>query len=201
MRGRESGMPPRQQWETFFEPDEILQGLSDPGHRKRCLEFGCGYGTFTIALARFADVKQVVSLDIDDEMIAMTERRLADAELRNVRLERRDFLSQGCGLPDGWSDWAMIFNLLHIEQSSQLLQEAFRVLRPGGTLAIIHWRDDIETPRGPSMSIRPSRDDCRSWAESLGFECTRNATFKNNPWHWGLKMRRRIEFVPLAKQL
>jgi len=40
----------------------------------------------------------------------------------------------------------MIYNLLHIEQPEKLLKEAGRILKPGGTVSVIHWRSDIETP-------------------------------------------------------
>lgn len=189
MRGRESGMPDIELWEKFFDPVEVVLALSDPGQRNRCVEFGSGYGTFTIASAAMDDVKAIVSLDIDATMIATTRRRLAGEHEHKVTLELRDFVTHGSGLPDDWADWAMVFNLLHIESPVDLLAEAHRVLRPGGTLALIHWRDDIVTPRGPSLSIRPSRQQCQRWAEEAGFELIQTPSFDRNPWHWGLKLR------------
>ncbi|MEZ6080548.1 MAG: hypothetical protein R3C56_34215 [Pirellulaceae bacterium] len=42
----------------------------------------------------------------------------------------------------------MIFNLLHIEAALDLLAERIVSFGPV-VLAIIHWRRDIQTPRGP----------------------------------------------------
>lgn len=195
MRGRESGMPEIETWETFFDADEIVQCLSEPGVRSRCVEFGCGYGTFTLAASSMVDVERIASFDIDDDMIRTTRSRLSDVDRSKVVLASRDFVAEGTGLPDNWSDWAMIFNLLHIESPLGLLGEACRVIRPGGTLAIIHWRSDIETPRGPSQAIRPSIAQCRSWAEETGFEFHSAPAFERNPWHWGLRMTRTIAGV------
>lgn len=35
-----------------------------------------------------------------------------------------------------------------------MLKEASRVVRSGGTIAMIHWQSNIATPRGPSADIR-----------------------------------------------
>jgi hypothetical protein len=43
-------MPPRDVWEGFFEPDSILEVLGCGGLPGDAVEFGCGYGTFTIAV-------------------------------------------------------------------------------------------------------------------------------------------------------
>jgi ubiquinone/menaquinone biosynthesis C-methylase UbiE len=190
VRGRESGMPILEQWESYFDADEVVRKLSQHGQRDKCVEFGCGYGTFTLSVAGLDDVQQIASFDIDDEMLKTTAQRLGERAIAKVTLGERDFLADGCGLPDSWADWGMIFNLLHIEASLDLLAEAHRVIRPGGTLAIMHWRRDIQTPRGPSMAIRPSRDQCQSWAEQAGFQFESAPTFERNPWHWGLKMSR-----------
>ncbi|WP_417732977.1 class I SAM-dependent methyltransferase [Rosistilla oblonga] len=183
-------MPDVVQWESYFDSDEIVHKLSDPGRRRRCVEFGCGFGTFTRAAASLVDVKQIASFDIDDDMIRTTQMRLSDETSAEVFLTRRDFLADGCGLPDGWADWAMIFNLLHIESPSVLLAEAHRVIRRGGTLALIHWRDDVATPRGPSMNIRPSLTQCQAWAEQVGFQFASTPVLEGSPWHWGLRMTR-----------
>lgn len=52
MKGRESGMPDESYWETFFNPACILDRLGCPGLCGEVVEFGCGYGTFTIPAVR-----------------------------------------------------------------------------------------------------------------------------------------------------
>ena len=50
-KGRDSGMPSLEQWESYFDPAGILDSLHLSGE---VVEFGCGYGTFTVAQARVA---------------------------------------------------------------------------------------------------------------------------------------------------
>ena len=49
----------------------------------------------------------------------------------------------------------LIYNLLHIENPEKLLNEAYRILQPGGKLSIIRWKLE-ETPRGPYRKGRES---------------------------------------------
>ena len=123
-------------------------------------------------------------------MVAATQRKADEAGLPNVVATVRDFAMEGCGLPNGSTGYAMLFNILHIDNPIALLREASRVLAPGGTAAIIHWRTDIETPRGPSMPIRPSAEQCREWSEQAGLEFVRYESLCCCSWHWGLVMRR-----------
>jgi ubiquinone/menaquinone biosynthesis C-methylase UbiE len=153
------------------------------------VEFGCGYGTFSLPAAR-AVAGRVVALDIDPEMVAVTARKARDAGLTNLTAEVRDFTVDGSGLADGWAGYAMLFNILHIEDPVGLLSEAYRVLIPGGTVGIVHWRGDINTPRGPTPTIRPTAGQCRAWGETAGLEFVRNESLCCCSWHWGLVMRR-----------
>lgn len=153
------------------------------------LEFGCGYGTFTLPAARRVQGR-VYALDIEPEMTCATAAKAREAGLANIETGVRDFLAHGSGRPDRSIDYAMLFNILHIEQPAALLNEAYRVLKPGGKLGVIHWRRNRPTPRGPSLEIRPTLEQCRDWAKAAGFEFVRSEELCCCSWHWGLVMRR-----------
>jgi ubiquinone/menaquinone biosynthesis C-methylase UbiE len=156
------------------------------------IEFGCGYGTFTIPAAQHVG-GQVFALDIEPGMVEITARKAKEAGLTNVVAMARDFAESGCGRPDASVDYAMLFNILHIEDPIGLLKEAGRVLAPGGKTGIIHWRSDLETPRGPSLTIRPKPDQCREWGEQAGLEFVRFETLCCCAWHWGLVMQKPLQ--------
>ncbi len=189
MKGRESGMPDISQWEAFFNTSCILDRLDlleSPGD---VVEFGCGYGIFTLPAAQRIR-GTVFALEIETELVLETSRKVAESGLENVLVERRDFVASGCGRPDESIGYAMLFNILHIEDPVGLLREACRALKPGGKVGIIHWRNDIPTPRGPSFEIRPGPVDCRRWGEEAGLQFVRDEELCCCSWHWGMVMQR-----------
>lgn len=187
MKGRESGMPDEAYWTSFFEPEAALDRLMPcDGKAGGVVEFGCGYGTFTLPLARRVS-GVITALDIEPEMVQAVASKAETAGLDNIHVALRDFVADGTGLDSDSQSHAMIFNLLHLEQPVALLREALRVLKNGGSLSVMHWRSDIPTPRGPSLSIRPSPEQCRAWMVEAGFFCVEFVDLGGCcPYHFGL---------------
>lgn len=191
MKGRESGMPDEAYWASFFDPEGILDRLLvNKGDSYNLVEFGCGYGTFTLPAASRTR-GQVTALDIEPVMVSLVEQRAREMGISNIRAELRDFVEHGTGVEDGSQGHAMVFNLLHIEQPCALLREAYRTLQPGGIASIIHWRSDIETPRGPPLVIRPRPEQCAIWLAEAGFDSVMHVDLGlAAPYHFGLLAQR-----------
>ena len=181
-------MPDEKTWEGFFDGRKILTRLDLTDSDEDAVDFGCGYGTFTIAAAQLTS-GTVHALDIEPQMIAATGARAKFLGLANVRTIERDFVAAGSGLPDRSVSYAMLFNILHAEDAVGLLHEAFRVLRPGGRVGVIHWVYDAATPRGPGLSIRPHPRQCQQWIREAGFELA-IPLVALPPYHYGLAGRR-----------
>jgi SAM-dependent methyltransferase len=187
MKGRESGMPPQEVWDSFFSPAEVLGVLGLDETVGDVVEFGCGYGTFTIPAARIVR-GTVYAIDVEPEMVETTKREAQRQGLHNVNVILRDFLEDGTGLRDASVDYAMLFNILHIEHPEKMLSEARRILKDKGKLGITHWNYDPSTPRGPSLSIRPKPEQCIAWASETGFGRPRRCDLK--PYHYGIVMQK-----------
>lgn len=183
MKIRESGMPDRYMWEKFFDPMKVVAMLGINNQIKDVTEFGCGYGTFTIPAARMIK-GNIYGLDIEPGMIELTDQEAKKNGLTNVRAVLRDFMTEGSGLPDESTDYVMLFNILHLEKPMTLVREAYRILKKGGKLGIIHWNYDPSTPRGPSMAIRPKPEDCIQWVKEAGFVDPKRYDLK--PYHYGI---------------
>jgi SAM-dependent methyltransferase len=185
----DSGMPEEKIWGSFFNQTSILSKLQLTSECNDVVEFGCGYGTFTIPAACIIK-GNVFAIDIEQEMLDSTQEAASKLHLTNIKYILRDFVNDGTGLPKNSVDYAMVFNILHYEQPVKLLKEAFRVLRNGGTVGIIHWNYDPETPRGPEMRIRPKPEQCKQWAEEAGFEMAGDGIIDLPPYHYGIALRK-----------
>lgn len=184
MKTRDSGMPAEDWWTTFFDPPAILQAIGLDQLNGPVVDVGCGYGTFTLALARMTR-HPVIALDIEPDMVALTRGKAVQAGFTHVDARLVDVTDGSLGVPPGSVDVVLLFNILHCEAPLDLLKAAHMALRRDGRVGVIHWRSDIPTPRGPDLSIRPKPDQCRSWLVKTGFQIRSEATTLP-PYHFGM---------------
>ena len=180
-------MPQEKKWNEFFDPIKILELLGVNKNIVDLVDFGCGYGTFTIPAACLIKGK-AYAIDIDPEMVKAVARKAKELNLNNVEAILRDFVLEGSGLEDSSVDYVMLFNILHGKKPKTLLKEVYRILKPNGKIAIVHWNYNSTTPRGPPMDIRSKLEQCRSWAESVGFIFKKKIGLK--PHHYAIILKR-----------
>ncbi len=99
----------------------------------RTLEIGCGTGAVTRMLAQWPNVAQAVGVDLSPALIE--KARTFSADIDNLLFESGD----ACRLdePDATFDVVVFHTLLsHCPEPVLALQEAIRVLKPGGWMAI-----------------------------------------------------------------
>jgi len=187
MKVFDSGMPEEAYWNSLFDIPKIIEWLDLDNIKGPIAEIGCGYGTFTIPMAQ-ATTEKIYTFDIEGEMIDIAKKNAHSAGVKNIDFFLRDVIEQGTGLAERSCGLVLLFNILHFAERRILLAEAARILQPGGVAAIIHWRKDIETPRGPAMDSRPDRGIILDSIAGL------DLTFAGEdrilePYHWGAKLR------------
>jgi ubiquinone/menaquinone biosynthesis C-methylase UbiE len=112
----------------------LIERLSQESELEELIEFGCGAGFYTKALA--ANASHVIATDLSDEMLAMARIQLKD--LQNVTIEKAD--CESTAFPDGKFDSIFMANLVHvIENPSIALKESYRILKDGGLLLVIDY--------------------------------------------------------------
>lgn len=185
MKLRDSGMPDEAFWESLFDVPLVLSRLGINEHLGDVVELGCGYGTFSIPIARTIH-GTLYTFDIDPTMVTRTIQR--GEELPNGKLvcEARDLMEQGFGVTG--TDAALLFNILHCQEPVKLLRIAADSVRPGGLVLVIHWRY-TETPRGPDLSIRPQPEQIIRWGNEASLQLAGEVN-DLPPWHYGLRFCR-----------
>jgi ubiquinone/menaquinone biosynthesis C-methylase UbiE len=184
MKIRDSGMPEESYWESFFDPQSILEKLQFNKTAGHAAEFGSGYGTFTIPASKKTG-GILHAFDIDRMMNKRLEQKIIRQKILNIRIHEIDFVKEGTRLKDSSVDYVMLFNILHAEDPVSILKEAYRILTPGGKAGIIHWIYSQATPRGPSLDIRPKPEQCIQWLGDSGFTSA-GGIISLPPYHYGL---------------
>ena len=189
MKLRESGMPEEAFWESLFNIELILDQLGVTNSLHDVAELGSGYGTFTIPVAKRIS-GTIDTIDIDPEMVKRTCERVRKAGLHNVLCYGADILKTGFKCTSESKNACLLFNILHGEEPLNILNEAMRVVRPDGFVFVIHWRSDINTPRGPSIDIRPRPEQIISWAQETKLLRLDSPVIDLPPWHYGIRLKR-----------
>ena len=182
MKLRDSGMPGEEYWETLLDVPLILRELGIGPQIRDVAELGCGYGTFTIPIARLIS-GNVYTFDIDPAMVERTKARGAGLP---IVAEVRDVMERGFGVP---ADAVLLFNILHCQDPVRLLEHAADSLRPGGEVLVIHWRYG-DTPRGPALNIRPKPQQIATWAFATGRLDLKRGPINLPSWHYGFQFTR-----------
>ena len=130
------GQDPR--WRSF-----LVSRVPPEAHR--VLDVASGTAAVAIELARAQPARTVVGVDQSPEMLAVGRAQVADAGLAG-RIELRE--SRAEALPFGEAEFdALTFTYLlrYVDDVPATLAELARVVRPGGTVAML----EFGLPRGP----------------------------------------------------
>lgn len=152
----------------LLPPEAVLQSLNiSPG--EVIADIGCGTGYFAILAAHIiGDDGKVFALDISDEMLAEVRQRAKMAELTNV--ETVTVQEYNFPLPAETVTLCFMAFVLHeSDNPSMMVQEAKRILKPTGQIAILEW-EKKEALMGPPINHRLSREEVIDYLTRAGFE-------------------------------
>lgn len=183
-----TAMPDQDWWQTLWpDPDGVIRALGiDPG--MTVVDLGCGYGYFTIAIARQAGFGHVIGLDLDPAMLE--QAKAACEETTNCAWQLGDAMELSRLIPAP-VDYVLIANTFHgVPDKTALAREITAALKPNGRFAIVNWypRPREETtvlgkPRGPSTELRMSPEQTRAVVEPAGFKL--ETLVELPPYHYG----------------
>ena len=115
-----------------------------PPDARAVLDVASGTAAVAIELARAVPERTVVGIDQSPEMLAAGRERIGQADL-NERIELREARAEDLPFADGEFDAVTFTYLLrYVDDVPATLRELVRVVRPGGTVAML----EFGLPRG-----------------------------------------------------
>lgn len=180
----EGGTEHLQDMDSAFQRYRVRKVLEihEPGPGDRVVDLGCGWGTFGFVLAD--RVGQVVGVDFSEKSIELCNQRLAGDPKPNLRFVCAD--AGDTGLESGSFDVVLsadLFEHLYPDDSVRVVNEAYRLLVPGGRFSV--WtphrghflehlkNNDILLKRDISHVDYKSLPRMRRMLEDAGFEIER----------------------------
>jgi demethylmenaquinone methyltransferase / 2-methoxy-6-polyprenyl-1,4-benzoquinol methylase len=110
-----------------------------PDRATRVLDVACGTGAVAIEHARRVPLREVVGIDQSTEMLAAGRRRVLAAGL-GERIDLREGRAESLPFGDAEFD-ALTFTYLlrYVDDPAATMRELARVVRPGGTAAMLEF--------------------------------------------------------------
>ena len=147
---------------------EALLGLADPDWI--VADLGCGTGDAAERLAPV--VERVIAIDREPAMLEASRRRLEGFD--NIDYVQGDLVA--IPLEDASVDVVLVMLVLHhIVEPVSVLEEAHRVLRPGGRVLVVdmvaHSRQEYRHDMG-HHHLGFDEATARGWGENTGFDRT-----------------------------
>ncbi|HAK60991.1 MAG TPA: arsenite S-adenosylmethyltransferase [Nitrospiraceae bacterium] len=128
------------------------------------VDFGCGAGIDVILAAHKVGEKgKVIGLDFAPQMIERAKQAVAEAGLKDRDIELRVADMENSELPNNFADVVTSNCVINLcPDKEKIYEEAFRILRPGGRLAI----SDIVSTENIDSQLKERFQS--TWAGCLG---------------------------------
>jgi len=155
----------------FIDPEKIIASL-DVRQGNIVADFGCGTGYFTFPLAKIVGDRGVVyALDVLPQIIETIESQAKLGDMKNIIVKRVNLEKEGGSkLGNDSLDWVILKDMLYQNQNKEvILQEAKRVLKPGGKILVAEWKKD-NLMIGPEMHMRVEKQELLDLAKKIGFQ-------------------------------
>ena len=130
-------------------------------------DIGAGTGYFALPMAQAAAKGRVNAVDAQTGMLEMLRSKamgFANISLVQGEAEATTLESNSC-------DLVFLANVWHeLDQRKRVLQEALRILKGRGRIAILDWRPDVERLSGPPLEHRIGSELAAAELHLAGFE-------------------------------
>lgn len=131
------------------------------------IEIGAGTAFFSIAFQRQAKAEKLYACDISEIMIDWINANVVEHYPAIVPVQTMD---DSVPLASATGDLVFMINLHHeLDDPTRILNESFRLVRPGGKVLVIDWKPE-EMAEGPPLDIRCSVSQVAEQLAAAGFK-------------------------------
>jgi ubiquinone/menaquinone biosynthesis C-methylase UbiE len=153
-------------------------------------DFGAGAGYLAVEAAEVVGKKgNVYVIDIQQELLTKSKHYAKEHHLESIVFIHGDLEKEnGSTLPDESMDAVIISNLLfQVGHKEAVLHEANRILKKGGRILVVDWRESFGGV-GPQPEHVIAESDMRTFVETEGF--THITDIDTGAYHYGLIFRK-----------
>ena len=155
----------------ILDPKRVLRAIGLENSQK-FLDAGCGDGFISIEASKIVGNRgQVYALDEYEPSLEHIRSEILELGIRNIEVIQAD-MTMSIPLDDNLIERCVMANVLHGFAAEgtlkSVLLEIMRVLKPGGTFAVVEF-NKVEGPPGPPYNVRLSPEEVEKILEDYGF--------------------------------
>lgn len=159
--------------------EKAVLAAAGPGPFDLVVDFGTGTGRMLTLFAGRA--RRVEGIDLSHQMLTVARSKLEQAGVGNASVRHGD--ATASPYPDQCASLVIIHQVLHfLDDPGRALNEAARVLKPGGRLVVIefapHTLEHLRTDHA-HRHLGVSQGDLGRWAEKAGLAVRSAKTFRS----------------------
>jgi ubiquinone/menaquinone biosynthesis C-methylase UbiE len=169
----------------FSDPDTIINQMYI-SEGMTTADFGCGAGFYTIRLAKkVGPYGRVFAIDTHGDLLRKIKNESVHSGLQQVEIIQGDLESvAGSGLLSASVDRVIVSNVLfQVDNPQKVLEEAKRILKHDGKVAIVEWQDSF-SQIGPHLDHVISENEIKDICEKVGLVLEGNIDAGTH--HYGL---------------
>lgn len=154
------------------------------------VEIGAGTAFFSIAFLRQFKPSTLYACDLSDTMVNWMREHVCPKHPNIIPVKNEEHTVP---LDSGIADLVFMIALHHeLETPSLMLDEAYRLLKPGGEIFVVDWKKQ-DMPEGPPTKIRCTPEQVMAQLTESGFSGIND--FDDLPKHFLVVGKRNI-FAP-----
>ncbi|MDO5836958.1 MAG: class I SAM-dependent methyltransferase, partial [Methanobacterium sp.] len=156
----------------ILDPNRILEAI-DLNEGESFMDAGCGDGYISLAASKIVKAQgQVYALDAYEPSLESLRNEMDELSIVNIEVIMAD-MTISIPVEDNKIDKCVMANVLHGFASEgtlePVLNEIRRVLKPGGTFAVVEFIK-VNGPPGPPYDVRLSPENVENILEDHGLE-------------------------------